>query len=123
MTLKTCELCEELKKIKGKNCCHECFDAPIEEVDDCPLGVTDEAIEEANSIKTKIVNTADDKKKTKKPKEKDAEKVKIINEIAEKISELDITDIEITNVQREITFKVGEKDYSLVLTLHRKKKD
>lgn len=30
--------------------------------------------------------------------------------------------VEIVNVEREITFKIGENDYSLVLTLHRKPK-
>ena len=30
--------------------------------------------------------------------------------------------VEIANIEREITFKIGENDYSLVLTLHRKPK-
>jgi hypothetical protein len=31
-------------------------------------------------------------------------------------------ELKITNIQREITFKIGENDYSLVLTKHRKSK-
>lgn len=30
--------------------------------------------------------------------------------------------VKITNIEREIAFKIGENDYSLVLTLHRKPK-
>ena len=30
--------------------------------------------------------------------------------------------VEIVNIEREITFKIGENDYSLTLTLHRKPK-
>ena len=33
-----------------------------------------------------------------------------------------VDSVEIVNVQREITFKIGEKAYSLTLTLHRKSK-
>ena len=33
-----------------------------------------------------------------------------------------INSVEIANIEREITFKIGENDYSLVLTLHRKPK-
>ena len=33
-----------------------------------------------------------------------------------------INSVEIANIEREITFKIGENDYSLTLTLHRKPK-
>lgn len=33
-----------------------------------------------------------------------------------------VSDVEIANVEREITFKIGENAYSLTLTLHRKPK-
>jgi hypothetical protein len=62
--------------------------------------------------------TAERKKSTRTPKI-DTEKVEIINTIAEMLV---ADELKITNIQREITFKIGENDYSLVLTKHRKNK-
>jgi hypothetical protein len=61
---------------------------------------------------------AERKKSTRTPKI-DAEKVEIINTIAKMLA---ADELKITNIQREITFKIGENDYSLVLTKHRKSK-
>jgi hypothetical protein len=74
----------------------------------------------AKSLKRRYENdkTADRKKSTRTPKI-DAEKVEIINAIAEMLV---ADELKITNIQREITFKIGENDYSLVLTKHRKPK-
>jgi hypothetical protein len=62
-----------------------------------------------------------DATKTRKPaareKKIDAEKVEIISTVAEMLVE---DDVKITNSQREIRFKIGQNDYSLVLTKHRK---
>lgn len=61
----------------------------------------------------------------------DAEKVEIIKSVAQQLTRFvkpDAKDIEgaenikITNQQKEITFTVGENEYSLILTKHRKKK-
>lgn len=61
----------------------------------------------------------------------DAEKVEIIKSVAQQLTRFvksDAKDIEgaenikITNQQKEITFTVGENEYSLTLTKHRKKK-
>jgi hypothetical protein len=62
--------------------------------------------------------TAERKKSTRIPKI-DAEKVEIIKSVAEMLV---ADELIITNIQREITFKIGENDYSLVLTKHRNKK-
>lgn len=62
----------------------------------------------------------------------DAEKVEIIKSVAHQLTRFvkpDTEDIEgaenikITNQQKEITFTVGENEYSLTLTKHRKKKE
>lgn len=64
--------------------------------------------------------------KAKREPKIDQEKVNIIDFIwgcmlnNTHIMELD--DIEVSNPQREITFRVGENEYSLVLTKHRPKK-
>jgi hypothetical protein len=62
-----------------------------------------------------------DATKTRKPaareKKVDAEKVEIISTVAEMLV---ADDVKITNNQREIQFKIGQNDYSLVLTKHRK---
>lgn len=65
-----------------------------------------------------------------KPRERkpNEEKREIIQKIAYFLGECDnfgedfAETVKITNIEREITFKIGENDYSLVLTLHRKPK-
>lgn len=63
-----------------------------------------------------------------KPKEKkkrevklDPQKVEIIKEIFEILPDcdLDLCDLEITNPQKEITFKIEDDEYSLSLIKHR----
>jgi len=66
------------------------------------------------------------KKREIKPREKkiDEEKVEIIQTIAQNLdrTEFETTNIQIKNIQREITFTVGENNYSVTLTKHRKPK-
>ena len=65
-----------------------------------------------------------------KPRERkpNDEKREIIKYLAYSLGECDKFDenyaetVKIANIEREITFKIGENDYSLVLTLHRKPK-
>ena len=65
-----------------------------------------------------------------KPRERkpNEEKREIINYLAYSLGECDKFDenfaetVEIVNVEREITFKIGENAYSLTLTCHRKPK-
>lgn len=60
----------------------------------------------------------------------DEEKVEIIKSVAHQLTRFCLDDedltgaenIKIANQQREITFTVGENEYSLTLTKHRKKK-
>ena len=62
-----------------------------------------------------------------KPRERkpNEEKREIIQKIADFFGECGenfAENVKIANIEREITFKIGENDYSLMLTLHRKPK-
>lgn len=81
------------------------------------IEATKKAIKEA----TKGAKT-DKPKKERKPKEKDAEKVAFIAKLAEILAN-EVENVEIANEQKEITFKIGENDYSLSLIKHRPPKD
>lgn len=57
----------------------------------------------------------------------DDEKVAIIESVAHQLDrfvkeDLTAINVKIANIQKEITFTVGENEYSLTLTKHRKKK-
>lgn len=60
----------------------------------------------------------------------DIEKVAILESIAHQLSRFvnpfengqDIEDVQIKNKQKEITFRIGENRYSLILTKHRNEK-
>ena len=56
-----------------------------------------------------------------KPKKKDDEKEDFIAKLAEILPKL-VENVEIANPNREICFKIGENEYSLTLTKHRKPK-
>ena len=56
-----------------------------------------------------------------RPKKKDDEKEDFIAKLAEMLPKL-VENVEIANPNREICFKVGENEYSLTLTKHRKPK-
>lgn len=60
------------------------------------------------------------KKRERKPNE---EKRYIIACLFDSMNFQDAKDCAIVNPEREITFKIGENDYSLTLTQHRKKKE
>lgn len=56
-----------------------------------------------------------------KPKKKDDEKEDFIAKLAEMLGNV-VENVEIANPNREICFKIGENEYSLTLTKHRKPK-
>ena len=65
-----------------------------------------------------------EEKKERKPREKkiDAEKVEIIDFIYTEMlnsGHIDFEEIIVKNEQKEITFRIGENEYSLTLTKHR----
>lgn len=125
---KRCEDCINLKKVNGILCCDECFGQPITEVDDCPEGIEFgevEALEQkAKENKVKIVNTADKPKKERKPRERkvDETKVNLIAQMFDYLLELAVEAPQIVKPEKEIAFRIGEDEYSLTLTKHRKPK-
>lgn len=69
-------------------------------------------------------------KTTNRTQKIDAEKVAILESVAHQLdrfirldSEGGAENVKIVNIQKEITFNVGENEYSLTLTKHRKKKE
>lgn len=73
----------------------------------------------------KYANVTDHKKpveKVKREREPNLEKREIINEIFAFCQKNGYEMVEIGNKEREITFKIGENNYSLTLTKHRNTK-
>ena len=68
------------------------------------------------------------RKKSSRTAPLDSEKMEIIKSIAKNISrcvfddDREITNIQIINPQKEITFIINEKEYSITLTKHREKR-
>lgn len=52
----------------------------------------------------------------------DEEKVKIIDFLMRVLADSDVSQLEVKNPQREVTFQLNGADYSLTLTKHRAKK-
>ena len=65
--------------------------------------------------------------KPKRPRKPNEEKRTILTWLDDLFKTLSadgmVSDVEIANIEREITFKIGEKCYSLTLTLHRPPKN
>lgn len=125
-----CEDCPNMKKVKGIMTCEECFGQKCIEIDDCPEGVTLEEIEKVekfakeNKVKTVVTSADKTEKKERKPRERkvDTEKVNLIQLIGEFLVTQNLDFVEIVKPEREINFKIGENDYTLTLTKHRKAK-
>lgn len=84
----------------------------------------EEAIEvltiENNAKQCRRYEKADSKERKKpKPKPLDNEKVATIQTLFDRLT--DFENVTIKNPQREITFTIGDNEYSIVLTRHRKK--
>lgn len=62
------------------------------------------------------------KPRERKPNEEKREIIQDLNDCLVNNCQNYINLVEIVNIEREITFKIGENDYSLTLTLHRKPK-
>lgn len=62
------------------------------------------------------------KPRERKPNEEKREIIQKIADFLGNFGEDCAKTVKIANIEREITFKIGENDYSLVLTLHRKPK-
>lgn len=76
---------------------------------------------------TKVVATSEDKPKKKRaPRKPNEEKCMLITELWHVLTvneQIGAEDVNTINPEREITFKVGDNEYSLTLVQHRKKKE
>ena len=62
------------------------------------------------------------KPRERKPNEEKRQIIRSLTDFLVETDEISVTSPEIANVEREITFEIGENAYSLTLTLHRKPK-
>lgn len=79
----------------------------------------------AKGIKNYVQSTPEKKSTKKREIKLDAEKVKIIEILASYLKEneeMDFESVAIANPQKEITFKIGESEYSISLIRHHRKK-
>ena len=75
----------------------------------------------ANGIKNYTQSDVEKKPRKKREVKKDEIKIKLVNTLKNFLTTV-VDDVTIVNEQREISFKIGTDEYSLVLTKHRPKK-
>lgn len=128
---KRCQDCACLIKKGSKWLCDECFGQPIEEVDDCPEGMTLEEVEELNEKAEKVkINhgaTAKEQKKDKKPRtvKISDEKIELFQTILQNLDRCDgVTrdNIQILKENKLISVQIGEKTFKIDIIETRKKK-
>lgn len=83
----------------------------------------DENKEEIKKTIKETTKGAGKRKGNTKPREKDEEKVAFISALAEILPQLNVEEIKIENVQKEISFTIGDNHYSLSLIKHRPPKE
>lgn len=115
-----CEDCAELNGIICKKC-----GITLPFITDCPEGFTQEEIEKAATpVKVKMGARAENSK-PRKPRTppQNPEKISIIQELAEFLTEKGYKNVEITNKSKLIEFNFGENAYKLDLICRRKPKN
>lgn len=128
-----CADCPELRIVNGKWACHECFSQLLDDLDECPNGLTVEEVQQAMELtdeqkkvvkEATITTSAEKEKKPRKPRtvKENPDKLAVIAEIGKVLEEKFSADVNITNNSREIEFKIGENGYKIILTATRKKK-
>lgn len=126
---KMCEECAELRIVKGIWCCEECFGQHCDDLDDCPLGLTNEAVIEAQTLtaeqqavdkKMRSADTHVVKEKVKRERKPNEDKRILIQTIVNALSADCDAPMEVTNIEREINFTYGGKKYKIVLSCPRK---
>jgi len=73
----------------------------------------------ANGIKNYTQSDVEKKPKKKREVKKDPTKISFLKSLEEWLTNTSVSDIIILNEQREISFKIDNDTYSLVLTKHR----
>lgn len=80
---------------------------------------TKESIKAQIKGATKGITSEEKEKKKRAPREKDEEKVAFISKLAELLAQSGVENVEIANVQKEITFLLNGNEYSISLIKHR----
>lgn len=75
----------------------------------------------ANGIKNYTQSDVEKKPRKKREVKKDPTKISFIHYLEEWLLTSSVEDVTIVNEQRELTFKIKNDSYSLILTKHRKK--
>lgn len=76
----------------------------------------------ANGLPTYTQSEVEKKSRKKREVKKDATKINFLHYLEEWLTNTSVSDIIMVNEQREISFKIENDTYSLVLTKHRQKK-
>ena len=76
----------------------------------------------ADGIKNYTQSDVEKKPKKKREVKKDPTKISFLHYLEEWLTNSSVSDITVVNEQREISFKIENDTYSLVLTKHRQKK-
>lgn len=116
---------EIAQQMKAEGCSREFAEATWmenqEELDCAELDKMDKEAKKNGA--TKVVATSEDKPKQKRaPRKPNDEKREIIKNLFDILPRFVGMNHTIVNPEREIAFKVGDHEYSLTLTQHRKKK-
>ena len=77
----------------------------------------------ANGIKNYTQSDVEKKPRKKREVKKDPTKISFIHYLEEWLLTTSVEDVIIVNEQREVSFKINNDSYSLVLTKHREKKE
>ena len=76
----------------------------------------------ANGIKNYTQAEVEKKPRKKRKVKKDPTKISFIHYLEERLLTTNVEDVTIVNEQREVSFKINNDSYSLVLTKHREKR-
>ena len=76
----------------------------------------------ANDIKNYTQSDVEKKSRKKREVKKDPTKISFIHYLEEWLLTTSVEDVTIVNEQREVSFKINNDSYSLVLTKHREKR-
>lgn len=124
---KRCEYCDCLKITGGKWTCEECFGQLVEDIDDCPDGITLDFLEEVEKKQKEnrvdhgaraAAPTSEKKTRERKP---DLEKEEIVRKLSEFLESLG-ENVTISNPSKVVEFDIGENHYKLDLIRQRKPK-
>lgn len=117
---------EITQQMKAEGCSREFAEATWmenqEELDCAELDKLDKEAKKNGA--TKVVATSEDKSKKKRaPRKPNEEKREIIKDLFDILPKFVGMNHAIVNPEREITFSMGDHEYSLTLVQHRKKKE